>query len=486
MRGRLILLISTVAAMVLMAPAAQAFAETVTVTVSGTGVGEVSSSEGLAAFNPPESFPPAYKGEPLPISCSYTSPGPQTGNCSNELEDLEEGYSATALVAIPASGSEFAGWTTAGGVQLGNLFEGCQSEEGVGGPAANWLQCFAYSLNGSGENVAVTAMFNIEAPSTPEFPLTITTLGSGTGSVGCSVEAGPAEPCAAEYEEGTEVELIASEGANSEFVEWTGDCSGAGSCLVTMAAPHSVGAVFDLESISNPSTLIVFKGGNGGGTVTSSPTGISCGTEPCEADFAEGSTIELTETPSSGSVFAGWLGCRRTGATSCTVTLTGSEAEVTAVFLTEGQQGQPGSPGPVGPSGPAGPGGQSGSPGPTGPVGLTGATGAQGASGAQGAAGPQGLAGQAGAQGPEGKQGPAGNVKVTCTVNGSKKVTCTVKQAKTASALRLLWSLHRDGRTVSHGLTSAGRLQQILNGLRPGHYMLRIAGQDGTTRIAIG
>jgi hypothetical protein len=465
---RMVLLLLAAAASFLLAPSARAFGETVTVTISGSGDGEVNSTQGLAAFNPSGSFPPLYQGEPEPVSCSYVSPGPQTGTCSNELEDLEEGFSGTALIAVPAPGSEFAGWTTAGGGQFGNLFEGCQAEEGVGGSAEAWLQCFAYSLNSSGENVAVTAVFDTEAA---KFPVMTSTAGSGTGSVECAVEGGPAGPCAAEYLEGTEVELIAGASIGSSFVEWTGDCTGAGPCVLTMDAAHSVGAVFNLSSIVNPATLAVFKGGNAGGTVTSQPMGISCGSEPCEAIFEEGSTVELTAAASAGSVFAGWLGCHRTGATTCTVTLTGEEVEVTAVFLAEGNSGQPGAPGP---------------PGPRGPVGLTGISGAEGPAGPQGPAGSQGTAGQTGAQGPEGKQGPAAKVQVTCSIKGARRVVCAVKQPKAAESLPLRWSLRRDGRTISHGVTAAARLQQVLNRLRPGTYLLRIAGQSGATRIVVG
>lgn len=70
-RIRLTILLATVAAFLLV-PAAQAFAETVTVTVGGTGSGEVNSAEGLHAFAP-ESFPAVYTGEP-PIECSYRAP----------------------------------------------------------------------------------------------------------------------------------------------------------------------------------------------------------------------------------------------------------------------------------------------------------------------------------------------------------------------------------------------------------------------------
>jgi len=42
---------------------------------------------------------------------------------------------------------------------------------------------------------------------------------------------------------------------------------------------------------------------SGGGTVTSSPTGISCSTSTCSGTFPQGSSVTLTATPSSGRTF---------------------------------------------------------------------------------------------------------------------------------------------------------------------------------------
>ena len=62
----------------------------------------------------------------------------------------------------------------------------------------------------------------------------------------------------------------------------------------------------DMTSPTPPSTqaLTVSKAGSGGGTVTSSPAGVNCGST-CSASFASGSTVTLTATPASGSTFCG-------------------------------------------------------------------------------------------------------------------------------------------------------------------------------------
>src|SRR5579884_638535 len=75
--------------------------------------------------------------------------------------------------------------------------------------------------------------------------------------------------------------------------------------------------------------LTVTKNGAGSGTVTSLPSGISCGTK-CSATYASGTKVVLTANPASGSTFSGWSGaCSGTG--TCSVTLSASTS-VTATF----------------------------------------------------------------------------------------------------------------------------------------------------------
>jgi hypothetical protein len=186
--------------------------------------------------------------------------------------------------------------------------------------------------------------------------------------------------------------------------------------------------------------------------VESDPLGISCqADESCTNEFA--GAVTLTASPAPGHVFAGWLGCKKTSADTCVVTVDAA-TEVTAVFLEEGSAG------------------------PTGPQGGTGAAGSNGADGAKGSDG------AAGSRGPQGKQGPA--TKVTCKVKGAKKpkVTCTVKQDATASAARLRWRLMRGGHAVSHGTARHGRIQ--LGALPLGHYRLKVEGRKGATAIMVG
>jgi len=76
-------------------------------------------------------------------------------------------------------------------------------------------------------------------------------------------------------------------------------------------------------------TLTVTKAGTGSGTVTSSPAGISCGSD-CSEAYNSGTSVTLTAAAASGSTFASWSGdCSGTG--TCALTMN-SNKSVTATF----------------------------------------------------------------------------------------------------------------------------------------------------------
>lgn len=62
-----------------------------------------------------------------------------------------------------------------------------------------------------------------------------------------------------------------------------------------------------VREIGGETTLTVALAGNGIGTVTSSPPGISCGSN-CQARFPVNTLVTLTATPGDGSQFSGWSG----------------------------------------------------------------------------------------------------------------------------------------------------------------------------------
>jgi hypothetical protein len=80
-------------------------------------------------------------------------------------------------------------------------------------------------------------------------------------------------------------------------------------------------------------TLTVEKAGAGSGTVTSSPSGISCdaGCAQEAYDYDEDTEVSLTASPADGSTFGGWSGGGCSGTGQCTVTMD-SDISCTATF----------------------------------------------------------------------------------------------------------------------------------------------------------
>jgi len=169
---------------------------------------------------------------------------------------------------------------------------------------------------------SVTATFN------PGDGLTVAVAGTGTGTI-TSSPTGINCPttCSASFPQNTQVTLSETPGMNSTFTGWSGACTGTATCSVTVAAAESVTATF--SSASPSYAVTVTEAGTGTGTVTSSPAGINC-PSTCSASFTQNTHVTLSETPGTGSTFAGWSGAC-TGTSTCSLTVTAAEA-VTATF----------------------------------------------------------------------------------------------------------------------------------------------------------
>ena len=182
--------------------------------------------------------------------------------------------------------------------------------------------------------------FNVGTP-VSGFNLKVKDAGTGTGTVTSSpsgINCGAT--CEAEYESGKEVTLTGVPGPNTEPVAWTGcdEIVGSNECKVTMSEAKSVGAKFDTIPVSE-FKLTVSKGGSGSGTVTGGSSGepstINCGSGAgCEHEYSSGEEVTLHESPTGGSVFAGWSGCTsEPSASECKVTVSAAKG-VTANFNT--------------------------------------------------------------------------------------------------------------------------------------------------------
>jgi uncharacterized protein YgiM (DUF1202 family) len=77
-------------------------------------------------------------------------------------------------------------------------------------------------------------------------------------------------------------------------------------------------------------TLTANKTGTGQGTLTSSPSGINCGSD-CNETLNQGTSVTLSATPAADSVFSGWSGGGCSGTGNCTIVLN-ANTTVTANF----------------------------------------------------------------------------------------------------------------------------------------------------------
>ncbi len=183
-------------------------------------------------------------------------------------------------------------------------------------------------------SVTMTAAESVSAAFTPGEALTVTTSGSGTGTV-TSSPTGISCPgtCSASFAPNTKVTLTETAGAANYFAGWSGACTGTSTCSLTMTSAENVSAAF-----TSGDALTVTMAGSGTGTVTSSPAGINCTTGSatgCTAAFQPNTAVTLSESTTAPSIFSGWSGAC-TGSGGCTVTLSAPTNAVTATFARGG------------------------------------------------------------------------------------------------------------------------------------------------------
>jgi hypothetical protein len=155
-------------------------------------------------------------------------------------------------------------------------------------------------------------------------PLSIQVTGNGQGTVTDGGALSCSGNCLAGYDHGTQVTLQATPGSGSSFAGWSGACSGAGVCTVSMDTARSVSAQFT----RNQYTLTIHQTGSGSGVVSggSSP----CSGSTCVISLDYGTVVTLTATPNPGSAFTGWSGsCAGVGA--CVVSMDENK-EVSAAY----------------------------------------------------------------------------------------------------------------------------------------------------------
>jgi uncharacterized repeat protein (TIGR02543 family) len=231
-------------------------------------------------------------------------------NCGNGANICSGSFVQNAtvtLVATPATGATFAGWTGA-----------------CGGTSTTCT----ILLN---QAKSVTATFTGGTAGTG-FALSVSVSGSGSvtgGGISCG---NGATLCSVNQTPNTTVVLTATPSAGASFLGWGGACSGtATTCSVVMTAARSVTASFTGGTGGGGTTVQLTVSVTGSGIVTGG--GISCGNgnSTCTANVGSGSTVTLIATPTAGATFSGWGGSCNGASPTCTLTLTSSRS-VTATF----------------------------------------------------------------------------------------------------------------------------------------------------------
>ena len=153
-------------------------------------------------------------------------------------------------------------------------------------------------------NKTITANFSKQEA----IPLRFTLTASPSPPLGGVVTGGGA------YRTGATVTVESTPNSGFVFTDWSGDCSGTGSCEVTLNANKSVTANFSTQRF----TLTTRIDPREGGTVTPGDT------------YPAGSMVTVAASPNKGYGFRGWSGvCSGTG--SCVVTMDANKT-VTATF----------------------------------------------------------------------------------------------------------------------------------------------------------
>src|SRR5437870_1241152 len=135
---------------------------------------------------------------------------------------------------------------------------------------------------------------------------------------------------------GTGVAWTSSNGAVAT-IDAVGRATGLNPGTATMTATGGSGASASTTlTVTDRVTLSVVPAGTGTGSVSSSPPGISCGTD-CSEPYDRGTVVTLTAAPGSGSTFNGWSGCDTVSGATCTVTMTAAKS-VSATFNPSSQR----------------------------------------------------------------------------------------------------------------------------------------------------
>ncbi|MEY4563810.1 MAG: hypothetical protein RLZZ618_3087, partial [Pseudomonadota bacterium] len=236
-------------------------------------------------------FVPAFAPANVSLTTALVGQGRITAagiDCGSDCTESVAPGTRVDLVATPAAGQRFVGWTGA-----------------CSGTVATCSLTLSANTNAVAQFAAIT------------HTVSVAKVGSGTVS-GTGINCGA--DCNETYPAGSAVVLTATPASGYTFDGWTGACTGKSTCALTVNAAASVSARF--VAAASP-WLPLFVSLEGNGLVTSARGSINCGTT-CTSYSLTGTAVVLTATPATGYAFAGWTGaCTHTNPV-CNLTVTGA------------------------------------------------------------------------------------------------------------------------------------------------------------------
>lgn len=255
----------------------------------------------------------------------YIAPSPNTGGA---IDCCYSGSNANSQCGVALGGGNrvgyLPGWasTTGGGSgqRNGTIMSYChQVTGGMGNIAWTFGTGHPYGVNATRVATVMLGQAQAYLPADTSGTFDLNVTKSGTGGTVTSAPAGIncGLDCNESYPVGTTVSLSATASTGYTFSGWGGDCTGTGSCTVTMNSYKGVTATFTAAPVG---ILSVVKIGTGSGTVTRSGGALNCGSM-CTETLSPGSIATLVATPAAGSTFTGWSGGGCSGSGTCAFTI---------------------------------------------------------------------------------------------------------------------------------------------------------------------
>jgi hypothetical protein len=262
---------------------------------------------------------PPHAPHAIPLNVTRSGAGtvasvpPGVIDCGSLCGTAFSGGGSVELVATPASGSTFVGWS-------GNCSGTAACTVTVTGER-NVTATFSSPVASGSSTITVNN------PQHPPPTYAITGVGDVAVTTPTAAYTCASMSCSYAFPNGTPVVLL---GINGQFISWQGLCIGNSARCALVVAQTGTATVKWLAGLPATAEYGLNVTRAGIGRIASNPPGIDCGTG-CVAGFKAGIDVTLSATPGTGYAFAEWSGdCSGPG--QCRVNIGRVSQWVGAVF----------------------------------------------------------------------------------------------------------------------------------------------------------